>query len=131
MIPGLVSRLKSEVSAVDGRVYPVRLPQNPRYPALTYELISDPRRYSGDGDDGLVEARMQVSGFADRYGALREALDEVAAALSGFTGDLGGTSVAMIRHEGTRDLFDDRADEDGIYHAASDYVIEYKLNGAD
>lgn len=70
-------------SGVDARLYPEILPQNPVYPAMTYQVISGPRAYHQDGADGTTTFRVQVDMYdtdADGLVALRDAVE---AALSG------------------------------------------------
>lgn len=121
--PGLASRLKAQVASVGGRVDPKKLPQNPTYPHLTYELVSDPRLHSHDGPDGLVTARYQVTPWSPSYAAMKTAQDEIRAALDGFVGDMNGHHVASVMHAGGRDLYDDEVE---VHFGPVDYLISYK-----
>ena len=50
----------SAVAALGGRVYPLVLPQNITYPAVSYQRISAPRISTFNGDLDLVKATIQV-----------------------------------------------------------------------
>lgn len=48
------------VSALLGtRLYPIEFPQDPTFPAMTYQTVSAPRDYTQDGPDGLTRFRVQ------------------------------------------------------------------------
>lgn len=54
------------VTALGDRIYPLVLPQNVKYPAVTYERL-DATRYSSFGDDEtLAEATVEVSIYGRR-----------------------------------------------------------------
>lgn len=95
----LVSILKAHAglnALVSGRVYPVLLPQPPTLPAVTYQLISDERDYTLDGDDGTRTASFQVSCWGDGTNGFRNARDaatQVVNALSGYRGTVSGTEI--------------------------------------
>lgn len=81
---------------VAGRIYPVLLPQTPTLPAVTYQLISDRRDYTHDGDSGLRTASFQFSCWGDGTNGFRNARDaaqQVVNALSGYRGVVSGTEI--------------------------------------
>lgn len=119
---GLYSRLKAQVLAVQGRVYPKKLPQGVQYPALTYELVSDPRDHDHGGPSGLVDARYQVTPWSDYYLEMKEVGADVRAALDGFSGAMGTATVANVRHAGGPDLYDPTA---LVHYGPTDYLIQY------
>lgn len=123
----LRDHLVANVPTVSGRVYPVLLPQSPTYPALTYQLISDPRGHTHDGPDGLVDARYQITTWAPReaYADVKATADAVRIALDGFTGIWGAFFVGLIFHDGGVDLYDPDVE---VHHNATDYIIRYQEN---
>lgn len=49
------------VSALLGpRLYPMEFPQDPTFPAATYQTISGPREYTQDGPDRVTRFRVQM-----------------------------------------------------------------------
>lgn len=72
----IYDRLRTEVTAVAGRVYPIELPQDVRYPAVTYERTNAERISTFGGDSALVSAEFTVEVFAHKAGG-NMALDTV------------------------------------------------------
>jgi hypothetical protein len=121
---GLFTRLNTQVTSVSGRVYPKVAPQNVTFPAITYELVSDPRGNTHQGPDGTVQARYMVTVFAKSYLQSKTIAGEIKNAMQGFTGAMGtGVVVASVFAAGGRDLFDQDL---RIYHVAQDFFINYK-----
>jgi len=80
----LYSTLKNDagVSALVGtRIYPLLLPQNPTYPAITYQRISTRPVMTRTGN-GLDFVRMQIDCYADSYSGVKALAAAVEAALS-------------------------------------------------
>lgn len=121
----LRDHLAANVPAIDGRIYPVLLPQDPTYPALTYQLISDPRGHTHDGPDGLVDARYQITTWSRVYADVKDTTNAVRLALDGFKGVWGPFFVGLIFHDGGVDLYDPDVE---VHHNATDYIIRYQEN---
>lgn len=102
-------------SLIGERVYPVKLPQKPTLPAVTYQVISGPRRYTQDGKAQPTTFRVQVEFWAHTYEAARQLRDVILLALSGerFEG-LGSPPCTLQR------IFVDN--ERDVYQAALDRV---------
>lgn len=67
------------------RCYWSRAPQSPA-PARPYVVlhrISGVRGYTFQGDDGLVESRVQIDVFADTYASVRSTADAITETISG------------------------------------------------
>jgi hypothetical protein len=121
---GLYTRLNTQLTGIGGRIYPKTMPQNVTLPAVTYELISDPRGNTHQGPDGTVEARYQVTTWSQSYQQAKTLSLQVKNALQGYRGPMGtGVAVASIFAAGGRDLFDDDL---RIHYVASDFFINYK-----
>lgn len=118
----LYAHLTANVPAVAGRIYPVLLPQNPTYPAITYRLISDPREYSLDGADGLVEARYQIEAWAKLESQVDAIVEVIRLAMNAFVGVFGLIDVSRARNVGGVDLYDPEVE---VHHTAVDYLIRY------
>jgi Protein of unknown function (DUF3168) len=56
---------------VAGRVYQLKLPQQPTLPAVRVQLVSEPAIYHLRGVTNLYEALVQVDAFANEYDLLR------------------------------------------------------------
>ena len=57
------------------RCYPVLLPQNPTYPAVTFQRISTPREHAMVADPGVAHPRFQLTAY-DKTRALAQTLAE-------------------------------------------------------
>lgn len=111
---------------VGDRIYPMRLPQRPTYPALTCQKVSGPRVTAKDGPAGLAQARMQVSCWAKSYPDAKAVAEQVRRALAGFSGVMGGAGgvkVEMTQLENEVDMYEP---ETGIYHVPVDFVIWHR-----
>lgn len=118
----LVEHLTANVPSIGGRIYPVHAPQNPTHPYITYKRISDPRLYSLDGANGLVEARYQIESWSTTYADKSTTAEALRLALDGFSGVWGPFEVSRIRLEGGPDEYDP---EVKIYRDIRDFIIRY------
>lgn len=72
----------SPLTAAGTRVYPMLMPQNPTYPALTYQRIASAPVASLDGMSNLDRVRMQVDCWALTYLAAKNLAAQVRAELT-------------------------------------------------
>lgn len=94
---------------IDGRLYPLRIPQDAALPALAYQLISAVPHYAhGEGDVGLRRDRVQITAQASDYAGIRALLDAVDAVVSGYRGVVGGTHFQAMFVANVRDDWGDR-----------------------
>lgn len=81
---------RSLILPVAPRCYWARVPQAP-VPARPYVVlhrISGVRGYTFQGDDGLVQSRVQIDVYGDNYGACRAQSDAIIGILSGYRGGI-------------------------------------------
>ena len=94
------------ISDLQGRVYPLVLPQNVAYPAATYQRISA-TRYPQFGEDAdAVEATIQVDVYkprAEGYGTFNTLVQSVRGALQ----RARGSDVIDIFIDAERDDYED------------------------
>lgn len=123
---GLVAFLRTDpdiAAAVGARVYPLRLPQAPTYPAITYQRISTMRERPISASAWRAQARFQVDCWADSYGVARQLGDAVRARLDGYMGDLDGADRCdLIEVINEQDM-----DEGiiGLYRVSLDALVVY------
>lgn len=109
------------VSALVGtRVYPVILPQNPTFPAITYQRIGGRRESSFAGPIGLAGPlyRLDCWGGAagTGYAAAKGLANAVRLALDGWKGVVSGITVQACFLDGEpEDIFED---EVGVHRVA-------------
>ncbi len=123
----LTARLEGSTnvtSLVSTRIYPVRLPQNPVFPAVTYDLISSQREWAMTADPGFVHARLQVTGWSEASYAEASSVSE---GVRGATQRWAGTSTGVVVQEMfIENEFSFYDDETGVYAHSLDLVVHYE-----
>lgn len=113
---GLVAHLKADatiVGLVGERIYHEKLPQKPIYPAIAYARTSTERTMTLAGPTSLTQVRLALDVWASTSAEMKSVAGAVRAAVSGVTGNLGGTSIQHCTYESEADLSEfegDRAD---------------------
>lgn len=79
------------------RLYPVVLPQNPTFPAITYQIISGPRDYTQDGPDGVVRFRVQCNCYGATYASAKALRDALESAISGLNNVSYGSPSVVVK----------------------------------
>jgi len=110
---------------VAARIYPVKMPQNVEYPAITYQLVSTVRSISQSGRVTLVEGRYQIDSWGNTYASVKNIAQSVRDALQGFRGIMGATRVQGIWEDSNseRDFYEDVTDLRRVTH---DFIIYYE-----
>lgn len=123
----LRAHLITEATAAGSRIYPDILPQNPTYPAITYQQILSNTHHDIDIDF----PRYQITAWDPRrIDALNLAAD-IDNALNRFKGMLGAERIKQIAKEPSPGvLFDRDAGVSGVYYVPQDYkIILYRKKG--
>jgi len=81
----LFSYLKANVSSVNGRVYPLLMPQDCPKPALVYTVVNDADNRGVEGCVSSYSTRFQVDVYATSYLEVKTIKDEVKNALYVFS----------------------------------------------
>lgn len=115
----------SSISAIVAtRIYFQYLPQNPVFPLIRFQVISDESNYTNDGDIGLDRPRIQFDSDSPDAEECINLAALVRKRLSGFSGTLSGKSVKGIFRDNVRD--DDEVLADGvtkIFRRAQDFFV--------
>lgn len=127
------SGLYAHLAAISGstasdRVYPIWIPADEDYPAITWQLLGAPREHTHDGAGRLLTARFSVTCWAQTYEAARALADQVRVATDGLTGTLGGedlehcllADIADVPAEASVDLAERR-----VFGRSMDFDIAY------
>jgi len=101
------------------RVYILKLPQNPTYPAIVYFKVSNPRHHDLD----VAYPRFQFSVFAKTFKEAKEVADLIRFVLQREKGVSGGIPIIQGVYLNETDLYEN---DTQLYHIASDYKIIYK-----
>lgn len=106
---------------ISTRVYPLRLPESPTYPSVTYQRISAPRIHSHSGPSGLAFPRFQFDCYSPTYLGAKAVATQVRLALDGYTGTMGGgVSVGSSLLQDDRDFYDTAT---RIWRVSIDFII--------
>ena len=108
---------------VGTRIYPQILPQNPTYPALSFQRVSAVRLRALDGVVGVAQARFQIDCWALTYAQCRALASAVRVRLDGYRGDMDGIHVGATTLENDQDIYED--DVTG-YRASLDVIIQHQ-----
>lgn len=125
-IYNILSNNSALTAVVSTRINPLRLPQETSFPAITYQTISVVPHPSKSGPSKSDFARVQINSFGTTYQSAVQVADLVRTALQVATpGVFNSVSVQTIYYDGEAHLSEDYAGFAGIYHIASDYIINY------
>ncbi len=102
---------------VSTRIYPLKMPQNPVMPAITYRRVSGARISSIDGITQTDNPRYQVDVWGSSYDSVRSVVEPVIQAMDG-----SATFKAVM----ITDL-DFYEDDTTLYRAAVDFSIWSQL----
>lgn len=108
------------VALIGARCYPLRLPQNPTLPAVTYQRISSVHNPTHDGDTGLRTVRWQVSCWATTYKAAEAVVAQVVDACNGWA-DARPGEAAFIENQ-----LDFYLPEVDMYHTPVDVIVQHR-----
>lgn len=135
----ILDRLKSQsavTTLVGTRVYQLKLPQHPTYPAVRVQLISEPASLHMRGPENLHRSLIQVDAFAneidatnaDPYGTVTRLADAIDTALHGAafpsTDSPPSLQVLMIKRENRIPLYE--AEELRVVRISQDYYVWWK-----
>lgn len=135
---GLVTYLlaRAGVTAlVAARIYPEIVPQAEKgednYPAITYQVISEPNVRSLSGASGLAYPRIQINCWSRRYSVTKALRNAVRDALDGYRGSMGDVTVHECSKESERTLTDELPATAGVraarvYGRSMDFEIWYQ-----
>lgn len=108
---------------ISTRLYPLRLPENPTYPAVTYQRISGPRVQSHSGPSGLAFPRFQFDCYGTSYLGSKAVEKQVRAALEGYKGTMGMVNVSSALSQDDRDFYDPNT---RIWRVSIDFIIGHE-----
>lgn len=116
---------------IGDRIYPVKLPQDPVMPAVTYHRISTAPVKTLDGaNPSYQRVRLQFScwgeddpGRSSGYASAKAVAAQIRKVLQDYRGTMGGIEVLYIDVDGERDLYEDETDS---YHVPIDVIVTHK-----
>jgi len=117
MIPTALFTILSTL--VSNRCYPIKLPEQVTFPALTYFQVSGVEGNTHDGFDDTVEARWQVSCWGKTYEDTRVLAEAVKLALRTFSGD----GIEIVKKSSVENETDIYEPDTEIYHIPVDFMF--------
>jgi hypothetical protein len=103
-------------------VFFTRLPQNPSYPVVSYQVISNEREGSLSGGSRIFRARVQIDVWGRAAVDVQSVSDAIRTLLDGNDVTQGGTRFASAWVVNESDLYED---QDEVYRVTSDYEVRY------
>lgn len=120
----LQGNLAETAALVDDEIYPIRLPQKPAYPCISYQLVAANRDHTQDGGSGLVEARYQFNCYASKYVDAKAIGEALRKDLDGFKGDVGtAPNIATIDGMFLENIQDGYDDELDVFWVTVDFTV--------
>jgi hypothetical protein len=119
---GLVARLKVNPAIAGGRIFP-RLPQNPTFPLVRYQLINVSRTNDITGANvGPSQFTVQIDCMARSYGDSKTLAESVFDRLNGYNGTWGADICRFCTIDTENDFYEQ--DGDDVTHWVSQrYMI--------
>ena len=119
---------------VGTRIFPLKLPQAPTFPAITYQMISGGRSHTYGGAVGLASPRFQFDCWGATYLQAEALAEALRIRLDGFSGAMGASPSTVVQgvfFQDERDLYEDGADLGtgsgaGVYRRSIDYFISHE-----
>jgi hypothetical protein len=114
-------------SLVSARVYPLAMPQNVTYPAITYQRVSTVRISAMGGDTGDVRARFQFDVYGATYASVRAVADQARLALQRWNTTTGAT-ICDIFLQNDLDMHDNDPSESTVrlFRVMMDFLVLYE-----
>lgn len=125
---GLSAILQADANVgalVDDRLYPLRLPQNPTLPAVSFVRISDTVEHTLGVDHPIYLSRFQFSAWSAVYDEAKDVAEAVRAALSRYRGTAGGVVFSDIFFDSSLDLFDGEA---RLCQSVVEFLVWHNVN---
>lgn len=99
---------------VSQRVYPLKLPQSPTYPAISYQRVSNT---GTNGSTPLRQTRYQINCWASTYAGTQTIAAAIKTAFEEYTE--GAIKMSLVVNE-----IDDYEDEVDVYRTIIDVILD-------
>lgn len=124
---GLVNLMKNDAglsAVISGRVYPLALPDNCVFPAITFSLVDSPKTRSHSSKVNLSRPRYQFDCWAKSYGEIEQMNLALNNLFEGFTGMVGQSH----KSGGSFNVLEADAYEadTGLFHRIVDFQVWIK-----
>lgn len=123
-IYNLLSGDSTITDLVSDRIYPQMREQDDGLPAITYQMISQIYGSDISGNNGLVEARVQINCFAATVLAAAQLADVVKTSLGGFHG--GDIKQILLEESNDLPVIVAENEQMNVHAKTMDFYILYK-----
>lgn len=107
---------------IGSRLYPLHLPQNPTYPAATYQVITANSLATSNGLSAPKEWRVQIDAWGESYADADGLARSIRGALDGYRGAAGTAFIQVSMLVNWTEMYEDGLD---VYRVSQDYEITY------
>lgn len=107
---------------VSTRIYPAKLPQNPTFPAVTYQRVSRQGVGTFATAAKLPAILLQVDSWALNYEDSKTLAAAVQTALDNYRGTVDGHTIQAVILESDSDIFED-AVQPPVYRVEAEYRV--------
>lgn len=128
-IYSLLSNDPGIAALIQGGIWPVLMPEQVDYPAISYFCVDSPSVQTLLEASGLAHPRFQVNAWANDYTASKRVIEAVRLALDGINSMTistasGAVQVRGIRWEDERDTYEH---ETRTFRTMRDFIVWYQV----
>lgn len=114
--------------SIKDNIYPKKLPQNKKPPAITYALLADVPYDTIDGMAGLYRAVIEYKIYSTTMRLAEQIEDAIRLAIQGYRGEELNVTICGVHHLHVTDDFEDEINE---YNLISRFAVFYRRENPD
>lgn len=113
----------SSISSIVGtRIYPVKMPDDPTFPVITYQRISSIREPTMSGRSEYCDCIFQIDSWSLSYDTTKQLAESIFLLLEGFKGVVSSVDIQAILTQNEIDLYEDDVK---VFRRSQTYRIVY------
>ena len=101
----------SGVTAITTRIYPIMLPQNAVYPAISYQVNEDTEDETFDGQGTFQRINLEVDAWSDTHAGMLTLADAIKAAIKNYSGTVASNAVDKITIDSAISVYEDQVEK--------------------
>ncbi len=101
----------SGVSAITTRIYPIMLPQNAVYPAISYQVNEDSEIETFDGQGTFQRISLEVDAWSDTHANMLTLADAIKAAIKNYSGTVASNTIDKITIDSAVSVYEDQVEK--------------------
>lgn len=107
---------------VGNRIYPVKMPKNVIYPAITLQIITGLREHLMGSDSNLIATSVRATSWARTFDSAKQVINQVKEALQDYSGTMADSVVVqrIFTESDQAELYDVKED---VYYISQDFLI--------